>query len=307
MKKIISAIAALLTIINIVPVLCISAAAKNYASGWQGDPAKSGLIDDADIFDERQEAELNEAIQEAAEKLELNILIYAAGSESRMSDSQTEIFADDAYDELYGEDTDGVFYFMDFTGKRPAYDYISTSGTAVLFYQRHIDTIFNRMDSYLPPSSVSDYKEYSYKIASGIEFFLTQLEEYSGRHKSVFDYYYDTSSGKYFYYSRGELVVSKHMPPFKMFKLFMISLFFGSIVSVIVFFSTKSTYKFKSSTNANVYISKEEINKQDWSDNFIRTYTTKTRIESSSGGGGGGGGGGGHSHSGGHGGGGHHR
>ena len=70
-----------------------------------------------------------------------------------MQDSETSTFCDRAYDEWFGPDTDGVFFFIDMTGKRPAYDYISTAGKAILFYDGVTDDIREATYEYLPSSS----------------------------------------------------------------------------------------------------------------------------------------------------------
>ncbi len=299
MKKFVTAAFTLLMTLIMLPVMPISASAsENYHQGWNGDASASRFIDNVDFFSDSEEAEINKKVQETAEKLEMNIIVLAAGYEYNMSDEQTEIFCDSSYDTTYGNDTDGVFFFMDFTGKKPAYDYISTSGKAVLFYQDYIDEIFDAVNSYLP-SSNSDYTQHTDEIEEGIYCFLGQLSEYQGS-KS---YYYDSDSGKYFQYKDGKLIITTSKPLRARLKALVAALPIGAIAGLIFFFATKSAYKFKNSANPNVYVSHEDTRFIHREDRFIRTYTRKTKIESSSGGRSGGGGGGG----GGHGGGGSHR
>lgn len=299
MKKFVTAAFTLLMTLIMLPVMPISASAKeNYHQGWNGDASASKFIDNVDFFSDSEEAEINKKVQETAEKLEMNIIVLAAGYEFHMSDDQTELFCDSSYDSTYGEDTDGVFFFMDFTGKKPAYDYISTSGKAVLFYQDYIDEIFDAVYSYLP-SSDSDYTQHTDEIEEGIYCFLGQLSEYQGS-KS---YYYDSDSGKYFQYKDGKLVITTSKPLRARLKALIFAIPIGAVAGLIFFFATKSAYKFKNSANPNVYVSHEDTRFIHREDRFIRTYTRKTKIESSSGSRSGGGGGGG----GGHGGGGSHR
>lgn len=300
MKKFVTAAFTLLMTLIMLPAAPLSASAKeNYHQGWNGDASASRFIDNVDFFSDSEEAEINKKVQETAEQLEMNILIIAAGYDYYMSDEQTENFCDDSYDTTFGMDTDGVFFFMDFTGKKPAYDYISTSGKAVLFYQDYIDEIFDAVNSYLP-SSDSDYTQYTDEIADGIDCFLGQLSEYQGS-KS---YYYDSDSGKYFQYKDGKLVITTSKPLRARLKALLFAIPIGAVAGLIFFFATKSAYKFKNSANPNVYVSSEKTRFIHREDRFIRTYTRKTKIESSSGGRSGGGGGGG---GGGHGGGGSHR
>lgn len=314
-KRFISAVFSLLTFIALLPALAVtSAAAKdegysqdangsvngNYAKGWDGDYTKSLFYDTANIFSDDEKAELTEYVQEAAQELEMNIFVFAAGPSYYMSDEKTEIFADDSYDEYFGEDTDGVFFFMDFTGKKPAYDYISTSGKAVPYYQDDISDIFSSVNSYLPPSSVSEYSQFKDDISDAVITFISELKYYRGGDTA----YYDDDSGKYFYYENNKLIITDKPPLKARLKVLIFAVPAGIIAAFIYFFSIKKAYKFKSSANPNVYISSEDTQFIRRDDRFIRTYTTKTKIESSSSSGGSGGG---HSGGGGHGGGGSHR
>ncbi|MBQ8960629.1 MAG: hypothetical protein IJ071_05360 [Ruminococcus sp.] len=307
MRRIISLAAAVLLSLMLMPMFSLTAgAAENYAQGWSGDAGRSMIEDDYGLFDEATLNDLNKIVRETAEKLEMNIYIFLAGTGYRyQSDSQTVIFADDSYDEIFGEDTDGVFYYLDISGKSPACDHISTSGKAVLWYQNDIDTIFSRLDAYLPASGETVYSD---DIARAIRAYLGFLESYQDT-SSGLRYYHDESSGKYFYYVGSRFYVSKSRPPAISLLYGAASAVAGLVVSLIVYFVTKSKYKFKSSTDAGVYVSREHTRYFQNEDTFLREHTSRVRIESSGGGGGGyrGGGGGGHSYSGGHGGGSHHR
>lgn len=289
MKKLAIAAVTLLMTIFTLPVVPVSASAKeNYSAGWDGDSSKSMFIDNADLFSEWEEEEITEEIQETAEKLELNILILAAGSEYYMGDEQVERFSDDSYDQTFGADTDGVFYFMDFTGKQPAYDYISPSGKGMVYYKSHIDDILDEVYYYLPSSDL-DPADYSDDIKDGISCFLGLLSEYSNSDS----YYYDDYSERYYYYDDDELVITRSKPFRARLKALVFALPIGLIAALIYFFVMKHIYKFKSSANPNVYVSHEDTRFIHREDRFIRTYTTKRKIETSSGGGSRGGGGGG--------------
>ncbi len=295
MKKFVTAAFTLLMTLIMLPVMPISASAKeNYYQGWNGDASASRFIDNVDFFTDSEEAEINKKIQETAEALEMNILILAAGYEYYMSDEQTETFSDSSYDTTYGVDTDGIFFFMDFTGKKPAYDYISPSGKAMIFYKDNIDSILNAVYSYLP-SSDSDYTQHTDDIKDGIYCFLGELSEYYGSDSSFYDEY----SERYYYIDGEEVVITRSKPFLLRLKALLFAVPIGAIAGLIFFFATKSAYKFKSSANPSVYVSNENSRFIHREDRFIRTYTTKTKIETSSGGsrsggGGGGRGGGGH-------------
>lgn len=298
-----------LVIINIVLVAVIAAllvvqssAKTDVAKGFDGNYINSGFLDNTGLV--KNPDDFKKLVQETAKDIEMNIFIYIAGkNDVYRSDYEIECFADDFYDEIYGEDTDGVFYYMDVSGRSPAYDYISTSGKAVLLYQKNINNIFYRLDNYLPPSGQMVYAE---NIENTTEEFLTALKDYGNTIPSSMTYYHDESSGKYMFMKNGEFVVSRHKPMIYNIFLMAICLVAGLVVAVVVYFATKSRYKFKKCQNSSVYIKNDKTIFHRKTDTFIRTYTTKHKIETSSGNGRSGGGGG-HSHSGGHGGGGHHR
>lgn len=300
-----------LIIINIVLVavmavlLAVQSGAKNnIAKGFDGNSINSGFLDNTGMTENPDE--ITELVRKTSEELEMNIFIYVAGtSDSYRSDYEIECFADDFYDEIYGEDTDGVFYYMDISGRSPAYDYISTSGKAVLLYQNSIDNIFTRLENYLPPSGQQIFPE---DIENAVKEFLSAIRDYSKMPpgSNSMTYYHDESSGKYMFMRNGEFVVSYHKPMIYNIVLLGVFIIVGLITAVIVYFVTKQRYKFKKSQNSVVYVRNEKTVFHRSTDTFIRTYTTKHKIETSSGGSRSGGGGG-HSHSGGHGGGGHHR
>ncbi len=297
-----------ITVLAIFPFTVTTAfAAKNFHNTNPIDPEKSGISDNYGLFGENDIDTLNKLIQEKADKLDMNILVFVAGNECKnFLDSDTESFSADKYDETYGIDTDGVFYFMDLSGKQPAYDYISTSGKAVLVYQNHIQSIHRACQALLPPSSVTDYSVYKEDIAQAIETFLEQLDKFY-REKQA-GYYYDKYSDKYFYYKGSELVISNRPPLYMQMIPLIFALPIGIISAIIFYFVNKSKYKFKSSVNPVTYVSHDETQFIHKDDRFIRTYTTKTKIETNnSSGSSHSSGGGGNSHGGGHGGGGSHR
>lgn len=187
------------------------------------------------------------------------------------------------------------------SGRSPAYDYISTSGKAVLLYQKNTDNIFSQLDNYLPASGQTVYSE---DIENAIEEFLNLLKRYSNKIPSSMEYYYDESSGKYMFMKNGEFLVSRNKPITYNLFFMGICIIIGLVTTVIVYFVTKHRYKFKKSQNSMVYVKNEKTVFNKNIDMFIRTYTTKHKIETSSSSGSRGGGG--HS-GGGHGGGGHHR
>lgn len=277
---------------------------KNIGKGFDEDSSQSRVIDDADIFEDDEDVldELNELAEDYSEKLEMNIIVYLSGN-SLYEERNAEIFCDDTYDEMCGEDTDGIFYFMDLSGVSSPLDWISTSGKAVLLYQKNLDAIFSSLDNYLPSGGEEIYAD---DIERAVKEFFRQIEKYEKKKPGFFSKYHDKDKNKYYYYKDGKFIVSKDRPASSNLLILLISAVIGTVIAIITYFSIKSSYKFKNSTNPSVYVSHEESRLTEQSDTFIRSYVTKRKIESSSGGGSRSGGGG-HSRGGGHGGGGHRR
>lgn len=299
-KSVLIAVNIFLVALMIVILYFQSSAKTDIAKGFDGQSSNSNFVDNADIIENSDD--ITELIQQTSEELQMNIYVYIAGSSDyNKSDYEIETFADSSYDEIFGEETDGVFYYIDLSGRSPAYDYISTSGKAVLLYQKNIDNIFSQLDNYLPASGQTVYSE---DIENAIEKFLNLLKSYSNKIPSSIEYYYDESSGKYMFMKNGEFLVSRNKPITYNLFFMGICIIIGLVTTVIVYFVTKHRYKFKKSQNSMVYVKNEKTVFNKNIDMFIRTYTTKHKIETSSSSGSRGGGG--HS-GGGHGGGGHHR
>lgn len=299
-KSVLIAVNIFLVALMIVILYFQSSAKTDIAKGFDGQSSNSNFVDNADIIENSDD--ITELIQQTSEELQMNIYVYIAGSSDyNKSDYEIETFADSSYDEIFGEETDGVFYYIDLSGRSPAYDYISTSGKAVLLYQKNIDNIFSQLDNYLPASGQTVYSE---DIENAIEEFLNLLKRDSNKIPSSMEYYYDESSGKYMFMKNGEFLVSRNKPITYNLFFMGICIIIGLVTTVIVYFVTKHRYKFKKSQNSMVYVKNEKTVFNKNIDMFIRTYTTKHKIETSSSSGSRGSGG--HS-GGGHGGGGHHR
>lgn len=300
MKKFLSFASAVLICIALLPLFIVDmdASAKQFYKGWSGDTSLSGIEDDCNMFSPSEEQEMTELIQQYAAQLKMNIFIFLAGKDySSYGDYKTECFADDSYDQRFGEDTDGVYFFMDFSGKVPNYHYISTSGKAVLTYQEHMQSIFSHMKVYMPKSS-TDYSDCKEDIRTSVEQFLTVFARYSDRTPNRFSYYYDDDSKppKYFYYFLGKYYISSRKPIFVQLYYLLIGIVGGTITAFIVYFCVKKNYKFKNATSPGVYLCRDSTHFLHKDDTFLRSHTTHTRIERNTGGGGGGfsGGGGGH-------------
>ena len=287
---------------------------KNLAQPFDGDISRSYFCEgetDEPFFTDDEVAELSRAVKETAQKLQINIIIEAA--RKPLSDEDTEDYANYNYDRICGEYTDGVFYYLDMSGKAPAYDYISTSGKAALYYEKYTDVIFYALDEYLPSSSdvqANGYEPYREGIKNGILRFLERLESFGDDTLVSPDYYMQSHNNDlYMYMVDGVYYVTKSRPPKQKFYLILFALIVGFAASKIFTASIKKKYVFVVPENPKRYIEDKDI-KIEQTDKFLRENTTRRYnppVSSSSGSGHRSGGGGGHYSGGSHGGGGHHR
>lgn len=301
-KRIASFISAMFLVIIMLPTMNVS------AEMLTGYPEESGLIDELGLYsnDTATFEQLDSLIKKKGDELGLNLIVFLAGK--HRSEKDTMIFADDSYDEIFGEDTDGVFYYLDLSGYSPATDWISTSGKAVFYYDDSTDEIFSKLDYYLPASGSEIIPD---DIANAVVEYTNCLSRYADSKPSVFDYHYDEFKNTYSYFKHGKYVVSDHKPLVVYFIPFCKSLLASSIISLIIYLIVKSNYKFKSKTDPRIYVANNQTKFTEKQDIFIRKDTSRTHIDTSSGSGGHrssghSGGGSHHSHSGHHGGG-HHR
>ena len=277
------------------------------------DVSKSGIIDEHGLYnsDPSLLSDLNEAVRDCARQNRMNILIYLPDETKRYhSDSSIEDFAASTYDTAFGEYTDGVLYYIDISGKRPAYDYISNSGKACLLYTEPIlETIYSSIDQYLPSSYSSDPID-PQKVGKAIKSFCKFITDFNSD-KPRLSYYDDRDyyNHDYTYIKNGKTFITKSIPPAKKLHRLLIADLVGVLTALIVFLVTKRNYKFKHKTNPRIYLASGMSGLSVKNDIFQGTHTTKTRIDSGGGGSRGGGfhGGGGGYHGGSHSGGGHHR
>lgn len=264
-----------------------------------------GISDSVDLMDKSEIKELNSLIRETADKTELNITILL-GNVHMPTDEQALEACHSFYDQTYGEYTDGIFLYLDLAGKSSAIDAISTSGKAHIIYKDHISDLLNAMYVYLPASGEKIYSE---DVSMAIEAFCEKLKQYKKNFKpSSFEYEYDSKAKTpvYTYFRGDKLYITKQKAPGARFKVMLTGSLIGTVLYLILYFSIKKNYKFKGSTNPSVYVSHGETTFNEKSDTYIRSYTTRHKIQSNSGGGSHSGGGGG-GHSGSHGGGTGHR
>ena len=122
----------------------------------------SMVFDYDDSLTDSEEATVNDAIEEAASKYEMNVCIVITddiGGKSAMN------YADDFYDDLFGIDTDGVLLLINNDTKT---DWISTSGSAIKKYDDH--DIQQMFDNVTPKLKGNDYKGASLAFVDSLEY-----------------------------------------------------------------------------------------------------------------------------------------
>ncbi len=297
-------VSCLILFASLIPLSCYAEAAKNFEN--------CGVLDTSGILDNKELEKINEIVKKTAEEIDMYVAVFISGND--LSDSQTETFSEECYEDMFGANTDGVFFYMDMSDGKPLYDYVSTSGMGALVYTDYkndgednvIDKMLRQVYNYLP-SSDSGKKATSDDLKLAIEEFCSQLKKYADKGAKSFYYNYDPIDKKYIYESEGKVVASSHKPYFVMIKYFPMGLAAGIVISIIMYFIIKNTYKFKKGCNSSVYVAKDETNFTVREDRFIRQYVTKRKIESNSSSGGSHHSGGGSHGGGSHGGGGSHR
>ncbi|MBR5683952.1 MAG: hypothetical protein IKW96_11875 [Ruminococcus sp.] len=307
MKKAGSALTVFITIVALIVGLFLfdsfvaNTSSQNLYKGFSDDDiSKSGIIDEHGLFagDQSLLWSLNDEIQECARKNNMNILVFLPdSSRSHYTDDMVCNFTTNELNSVFGENTDGILYYLDISGKSPASDDIATSArTNLIFTDSICDSIFSLLDSYLPSSSSSEPLDPK-KIGEAISKFCYYVDYYNTSTPRE-SYFHEPTADPpvYVYMKNGETFVTKSAPPSKKWVVLIISELIGALVTLIIYLVSKHNYKFKSKTNPRIYLASDAINLTQNADIFQGTHTTKTRIESSSGGSRGGGfhGGGGH-------------
>jgi len=264
---------------------------------FESDKNFSELYDQADLFDNAQEKQLRKRIKSCSEELEMNIIVYI--NKTYRDDDSVVDFTANYYDQCAGEEyTDGVLMYIDLSSN--AYDYISCSGKAGIIYGGRTEDFFDDYALHRQPSSQTPDPE---KFFVTVTNFCDLMVKYNDNYvQSDFAYEKDEENGISFFNYDGEFYVTDYAAPgsrrIRLDCIFLV----GLVIYTIIYLCIKKKYKFKDKTNPSIYVVNGKTNFREKSDIFIRTYTTKVKIESSSGGGGRSGGG----HSGGHVGGGRH-
>ena len=294
---------------------------NNFEQGWSGDVSNCCFVEETPedgsekIFSDEEVLAFTKAVQKSAEENQLNFIIVAG--RNPLDDYQTKDFTDTFYDKVFGEETDGLLYYIDMSGDYSAYDYISTSGRAVLpfeeSYASRREALFAELDNYLPTSEqvrtdgLLSYKEnFKEAINKFIEFYPGYYNDFFIDHPNGGQgepYFQSPNTGRYLYYWNNKFYITT-MRPFSQRRMTVfIAEIIGFIAAIIFISRIKKIYRFIEKTNASIYVQDDKTNFFVNEEKYIGTETKKQyspRSSSSSGGGG-------HSGGGSHGGGGHHR
>lgn len=254
------------------------------------------LYDADNFFSAEDQDAINDMIRDTSREIDMYVAVCVLNeSGEQYSDAGSEAYADDLYDEKfntpYGKETDGVLLLLNMPTH---YIYISTCGLGELYYYNgiaddRIDAMWNNMVDYMRNE---DY-------TGAVRQFCSDLKTYKdkGVPKNAFTYNYGT--GKYAYEHKGELCFADKLPWWFGYNWELwigFGLIVGGMTALIAALIVKSKYKLVKTLDATNYISQKDTHYLVKDDVFLRTHTTKRRIDSDSGRGGGGFSGGGSSH-----------
>lgn len=233
------------------------------------------VYDDADLFDSTEEQILNEELKRVSQSTGWTVVVATTvdiGSDK--SDYAATDYADMYFETRYGKESDGILYLINNDTK---YDRISTSGVCIEYFtDSRIEMVFD----YIWDDMVD-------------ERFFSAMLDFGNR----VEYYYHSGipAGQYttedYYYDDGEIVFTDNtLGDFLevVLALFPGILIFFAVIGFILFAIYKSIlngYKMKPSVAANPYIAPNSLNVKISSDDYVKEYTTRTRIASSSSGG----------------------
>ena len=296
-KRLISALASMLVSVLLF-ALPVSAERQ-----YENCRANCKVYDEDGVFDESERLALDEKIQSVSDEIDMYVAVCIRGSNApSYSDNQVMTMADDLYDELfnpqYGVDTDGVLLYLNLSTR---YAYISTSGTGQFYYSnaKGNNRIDDMIDSLKPDLRAEDYSGAVYQFCSEILKYYHKGIEKGSYHK-------DENTGEYYWMENGEIVHGRKLPMFygkNWTRIGLIAGGVGLLTALITCLIIRSRYKLVKSLSATNYISDQDTSFYVRDDIFIRTHTSKSRIDSGGSGGGGGGfshmSSGGHSHGGG--------
>lgn len=258
------------------------------------DDTEPKIYDDADLFTEHEEQELQEALVSTAKKIKLDLVIvttdYNRGKESLL-------YASDFYDDNgFGYDYDcgsGVILLIDMDNREVA---ISTAGVCRVYLDGETD---NMVDNIAPYLSDADYMEAARYFINEVK--RLALEAMSDDdYEEAFDAWY---SSDYSSISAQNAFYDEYVPQenfFTTFKNPLIDIVIALVIAGVAVLIMSSSSKTKTTVNEKTYMQGGHINLSVRHDQFTHTTTTRTKIQTDNNGSGNVGHGGGHVSSSGH-------
>lgn len=265
-------------------VLPVSAARNNEAL-----IQNVNLYSEEGFFDEDTMAELQAKIRETSRKIDMYVAVLIYDKSGNGLEDDTVISkARSKYIELFEPNTktdaDGSMLVLNMSTH---FIHILTSGMGEMYY-------YNGSDDPRSETMVENLKSYlrNGDNAGAVKRYCSDLEYYFAKGLPKDGYTTNKQSGKVRYMQDGKLVEGDKLPfgygvNYKV--AVGVSLVVGALVALIALAIIKARYKLKKSLDPSNYISNRETNFYENNDIFLRTHTTKVRIDTDSDGGGGGG------------------
>lgn len=221
------------------------------------------LLHDADdSLDPEDEDFLIRRVIQASEATDLSVAIIITDDiGTDKSDYGVMDFADVYYENHCGMNTDGILLLLN---NDTEYDWISTSGRAIDTFDRSIDYIFDNI--------TDDIKKGNY--GGAVSDFCNSVIYYNENVPAADYSDYDDDHSISLNFSLEAVITTV----FTMFVFIAIGLL---IFSAII----QSGYKLKKNPSVADYVLKDSLKFTQQSDTYLRTYTTRTRVNSSSSGG----------------------
>lgn len=261
--------------------------------------SKTYVFDDADVIKEDDEEALTQKCQKASEECEVTIAIATTYDSGNLSSREYAESIIRKYDLGYEEDKfdkSVVLFLLDLDNSET---YIATSGLGILFIEDdNIEEILDQVYMYVHTdyySACSAFVDKTVDIINdnksdyGSEY-IEEWKNYDGNYKDFYNEYVKEKSHNVFYRLRNPIIC------------LVISILIGSVSVAVMAISNKP----KMTADGGTYMDKRNTKMHVNTDRYIRTTTSKVKINTESGSGGGGGhggsfhsGGGGHSYGGG--------
>lgn len=221
-----------------------------------------GIFDIADLLSDSEESKLTSQAKSTAKSIGMNVAVVVIDDLV----GKTEItYANDFYDDEFGPDTDGVLLLVNLDS---GIDRISTSGKALNYYSDStLELMYDEMQDAMS----------NYDIYNEARIFMEQCVKYYNAGIPDKHYVYDEITGE---------IISENDEGYNS-TVILAGLFYGFVAAIICVVVVIRRYKFHAKTSATNYVCKDKTNFTLKTDNFIREYTTKTKIESNSSSGGG--------------------